>query len=188
MKTTSPRKAAAPRTATRCTSRPVAASSSRLSPTLIRELRALAGALRAKTLPAQDIGRGHLVLVEGPDGALREQAAMVLAEKLGKELYRVRLADVISRHRGETEQNLDRVFDEAKKAGGLVVFEGADALFGQAAPRPSRVRKADLNRFLGLLRQNTAASVLSAAHVRKIDPSVLDAVRAVFRLAGGRKH
>lgn len=187
MKTTSHRKAAASRAATRSAPRPVAASPSRLSPTLVRELSAVAHTLRAKTFPAHDIGRGHLVLVEGADGALREQAALLLAEKLGKELYRVRLADVISRHRGETEQNLNRVFDEAKEAGGLVVFDEADALFGQAASLPGRVRKADLNRFLGLLRQNTAASILSASHVRKIDPSVLDAVRAVFRLAGGGK-
>lgn len=187
MKTTSHRKATAPRGSTRSAPRPVATSPSRLSQTLIRELSAIAGTLRAKTLPAQDIGRGSVVVLEGPDETLRERAAMLLAEKLGKELHRVRLADVIGRHRGETEQNLDRIFEEAQEAGGLVVFDEADALFGQAASRPSRVRKADLNRFLGLLRQNTAASVLSAAHVRKIDPSVLDAVRAVFRLAGGHK-
>ncbi len=187
MKTTSHRKATAPRTATRSAARSVATSTGQLSPALVRELSAIASTLRAKTLTAQDIGHGRVVVLEGPDETVREQAALLLAEKLGKELYRVRLADVISRHRGETEQNLNRIFDKAKEAEGLVVFDEADALFGPTASLPSRVRKTDLNRFLGLLRQNTAASILSASHVRKIDPSVLDAVRAVFRLAGGRR-
>jgi hypothetical protein len=45
--------------------------------------------------------------------------------------YRVDLSRVVSKYIGETEKNLRRLFDAAEKGGAVLVFDEADALFGQ---------------------------------------------------------
>jgi hypothetical protein len=45
--------------------------------------------------------------------------------------YRVDLSRVVSKHIGETEKNLRRLFDAAEKGGAVLLFDESDALFGQ---------------------------------------------------------
>ncbi len=45
--------------------------------------------------------------------------------------YRVDLSRVVSKYIGETEKNLQRLFDAAEQGGAVLVFDEADALFGQ---------------------------------------------------------
>ena len=45
--------------------------------------------------------------------------------------YRVDLSRVVSKYIGETEKNLRRVFDAAERGGAVLVFDEADALFGE---------------------------------------------------------
>ncbi len=45
--------------------------------------------------------------------------------------YRVDLSGVVSKHIGETEKNLRRLFDAAEVGGAVLVFDEADALFGR---------------------------------------------------------
>lgn len=61
----------------------------------------------------------------------RQTAARDLAKKLGKTLYRIDLASVISKYIGETEKNLDALFGRAAASGGILFFDEADALFGK---------------------------------------------------------
>jgi SpoVK/Ycf46/Vps4 family AAA+-type ATPase len=58
-------------------------------------------------------------------------AGRALAAGLGRELYRVDLTRVVSKYIGETEKNIDRVFAEAEAARPVLLFDEADALFGQ---------------------------------------------------------
>jgi hypothetical protein len=45
--------------------------------------------------------------------------------------YHVDLSRVVSKYIGETEKNLRRLFDAAEKGGAILVFDEADALFGE---------------------------------------------------------
>jgi SpoVK/Ycf46/Vps4 family AAA+-type ATPase len=58
-------------------------------------------------------------------------AAQVLAAQLGLEIFRVDLATVVSKYIGETEKNLDRIFDAAEGSNAILFFDEADALFGK---------------------------------------------------------
>src|SRR5215468_10214058 len=53
-----------------------------------------------------------------------------VASGLGKDLYRVDLSAVVSKHIGETEKQLRRVFAEARKADAVLLLDEADALLG----------------------------------------------------------
>jgi hypothetical protein len=76
-------------------------------------------------------GRGLHVLFAGPPGTGKTMAAAVIANELGLELYRIDLAQVVSKYIGETEKNLDRVFAAAEQTEVILFFDEADALFGK---------------------------------------------------------
>ena len=70
-------------------------------------------------------------LFAGPSGTGKTMAAEVLAGELGLDLYTVDLATVVDKYVGETEKNLDRIFAEAERVNGVILFDEADALFGK---------------------------------------------------------
>jgi AAA+ superfamily predicted ATPase len=76
-------------------------------------------------------GQGLKVLFSGESGTGKTMAAQALAHELGLELFRVDLATVISKYVGETEKNLDRIFDAAQGSNAILFFDEADALFGR---------------------------------------------------------
>jgi AAA+ superfamily predicted ATPase len=76
-------------------------------------------------------GRGTAALFSGGSGTGKTMAAEVIANALGLDLYRIDLARVVNKYIGETEKNLDRVFDAAESANAILFFDEADALFGK---------------------------------------------------------
>jgi AAA+ superfamily predicted ATPase len=75
--------------------------------------------------------RGLVALFSGPSGTGKTLAAEVIAGELGLDLFKLNLSTVVSKYIGETEKNLDELF-EAAGAGNLVLFfDEADALFGR---------------------------------------------------------
>ena len=76
-------------------------------------------------------GVGVPALFSGPPGTGKTMVAGLIARELDLELYQVDLSKVVSKWVGETEKNLGRVFDAAEEGHGLLLFDEADALFGQ---------------------------------------------------------
>jgi hypothetical protein len=76
-------------------------------------------------------GLGVAVLLTGASGTGKTMAASVVARELGLEMYRIDLSAVVSKYIGETEKNLDRVFNEAQTSNAVLFFDEADALFGK---------------------------------------------------------
>jgi hypothetical protein len=76
-------------------------------------------------------GRGLHVLFAGPPGTGKTMAASVVANELNLALYRIDLAQVVSKYVGETEKNLERIFSAAEQTDAILFFDEADALFGK---------------------------------------------------------
>ncbi len=76
-------------------------------------------------------GRGLSILLYGPPGTGKTMSAQVIAGELGLPLYRINLAQIISKYIGETAKNLDAVFTEAKNNNVVLFFDEADALFSK---------------------------------------------------------
>lgn len=88
---------------------------------------------------------GLATLFSGPPGTGKTMAASILADHIGLDLFRVDLAAVVSKYIGETEKNLDRVFDAAEAGCAVLFFDEADALFGRRAEvKDARDRYANL--------------------------------------------
>ena len=76
-------------------------------------------------------GAGVAALFSGAPGTGKTMVAGLIARELDLELYQVDLSQVVSKWVGETEKQLARVFDGAEAGHALLLFDEADALFGQ---------------------------------------------------------
>ena len=77
------------------------------------------------------LGRGVTALFAGPSGTGKTMAAQVLARSLDMPLFRVDLSGVMNKYIGETEKRLKLVFDMCERVNVVLLFDEADALFGQ---------------------------------------------------------
>jgi Winged helix domain, variant/ATPase family associated with various cellular activities (AAA) len=125
-------------------------------------------------------GSGVTALFAGDSGTGKTLSAEVVAADLGLDLYVIDLATVVDKYIGETEKNLDRIFSEADRVNGLLLFDEADAIFGKRSEvKDARDRYANveiayllqrMERFDGLavLTTNLRAN-LDEAFLRRLD-------------------
>ena len=74
---------------------------------------------------------GCTSLFVGPSGTGKTMAASILANELGLDAYRIDLSGVVSKYIGETEKNLERIFNMAEESEVVLFIDEADALFGK---------------------------------------------------------
>ena len=74
---------------------------------------------------------GPVLLLSGPSGTGKTFAAAAIAASLGWPLYRVDLGILVSKYIGETEKNLNRLFDAAHGRKLVLQFDEADSLMGK---------------------------------------------------------
>ena len=117
----------------------------------LTELRDLANRFRYSEHVRQNskagrfVPAGILALLAGVSGTGKTLAAEVLAHDLNLELVKIDLSALVSKYIGETEKNLDQVFEAAALGGALLLFDEGDAIFGQrSAVNDARDRYANM--------------------------------------------
>jgi hypothetical protein len=104
---------------------------------------------------------GVRVLFKGPSGTGKTLAARHLAAQIGRPLYRVDLAATVSKYIGETERNLERVFDAAESLDIVLLIDEGDALMaGRTGVSSSTDRYANLETNFLLQRLEVYAGIL----------------------------
>ncbi|HSL33119.1 MAG TPA: ATP-binding protein, partial [Candidatus Limnocylindrales bacterium] len=110
-----------------------------LPPTVEAQLRELTARARHRDTVVGEWGmglrgsraRGITGLFAGDSGTGKTMSAEVVAHDLDFDLYVIDLSTVVDKYIGETEKNLDRIFTEADRVNGVLLFDEADALFGK---------------------------------------------------------
>jgi hypothetical protein len=110
-----------------------------LPETQMEMLREMVNMVQARTLVLDEwglgrkltAGQGVSALFSGPPGTGKTLAAQIMANQLGIDLYRIDLSTIISKYIGETEKNLERVFNEASHSNAILFFDEADTIFGK---------------------------------------------------------
>ncbi len=74
---------------------------------------------------------GYRALFHGPPGTGKTLAATLLGKQFHKEVYRIDLSQVVSKYIGETEKNLEKIFNKAENKDWILFFDEADSLFGK---------------------------------------------------------
>ena len=110
-----------------------------------------------------------VLILSGSTPLRRRKAAETLAETLKVDLFRVDLSAVVSKYIGETEKNLNNVFDKAAASGSILFFDEADALFGSRTKvKDSHDRYANAETAHLLLRiENHAGIVILTSNGKK---------------------
>ena len=80
---------------------------------------------------SKKLSRGYRVLFHGPPGTGKSFTAAILGNEMNVPVYRIDLSMVVSKYIGETEKNLDKLFNQAEEKGWILFFDEADALFGK---------------------------------------------------------
>ena len=147
-------------------------------PTRQREvLASISGYLRHRDLVLSEWGydravardQGLKVLFAGESGTGKTMAGQVIAGDLGLELFRIDLATIVSKYIGETEKNLDRIFEAADGSNAILFFDEADALFGKRSEvRDSHDRYANIEvAYLLQKMESYAGAVILATNFRQ---------------------
>ncbi|TND08175.1 MAG: AAA ATPase [Bacteroidetes bacterium] len=86
--------------------------------------------MREKYDMGEQMPLGYRVLMSGPPGTGKSMAAAVLGACMMRDVYQVMIHQVMNKYVGETEKNLDRLFNMAEGKGWILFFDEADAIFG----------------------------------------------------------
>ncbi|HET6613755.1 MAG TPA: ATP-binding protein [Kofleriaceae bacterium] len=122
------------------------------------------------------VARGVAALFSGAPGTGKTMAASAISSALGLELYRIDLAQVVSKWVGETEKHLGRIFDEASAANAMLLFDEADSLFGKRGDVKSasdRYANLEVNYVLQRMETFDGVSVLTTNQETAIDAAFL---------------
>ncbi|MCP3921051.1 MAG: ATP-binding protein [Desulfobacterales bacterium] len=74
---------------------------------------------------------GYRALFYGPSGTGKTITASLIGKKTGMPVYRVDISQMVSKYIGETEKNLEKIFNAAEEHNWILFFDEADALFGK---------------------------------------------------------
>jgi len=80
---------------------------------------------------AKSLNGGYKALFYGPSGTGKTLTATLLGKKYDKLVYRINLSQLVSKYVGETEKNLEKIFEGAKNRDWILFFDEADALFSK---------------------------------------------------------
>jgi len=115
---------------------------------------------------------GVRALFKGASGTGKTLAARHLATALGRPLYRVDLAATVSKYIGETERNLERVFEAAESLDIVLLLDEGDALLAgrtQVGNATDRYANHETNYLLQRLEHYSGVLVVTTNAAERID-------------------
>jgi SpoVK/Ycf46/Vps4 family AAA+-type ATPase len=126
---------------------------------------------------------GPVALFAGPSGTGKTLAAEVIAATLGRRLYRVDLGMLVSKYIGETEKNLNALFDATDGEEVVLLFDEADSLFGRRSDvREARDRYANMevSHLLSRIERHRGPCILTTNLRHHLDPAFARRFQAVI--------
>ncbi len=121
-------------------------------------------------------GNGITVLFSGPPGTGKTMAAQVIANELHMELYRIDVSQLIDKYVGETEKNIRRVFEQAKKSNSVLFFDEADAIFNkrlEAKNSNERFANIESSLLLQCIEEYSGVAILATNNMAAIDAAFI---------------
>ena len=129
-------------------------------------------------------GLGVTALFSGDSGTGKTLAAEVLAAELDLDLYRIDLSAVVSKYIGETEKNLQQLFDAAESSGAILLFDEADALFakrGEVKQAHDRYANLEVAYLLGRMESYRGLALLTTNLSGNLDKAFMRRLRFVLQ-------
>jgi len=125
---------------------------------------------------------GLVTLFEGPSSSTKLLMANLLAGQAGLGLAPVHLTKVVSKFAAETEKNLAKIFERAKKEGQVLFFDEAEALFGKRTnvkDAHDKYANIELSYFIQHAATNGTLTIISATSKGNLDDAFLRRLRFI---------
>jgi SpoVK/Ycf46/Vps4 family AAA+-type ATPase len=117
--------------------------------------------------------KGLSLLFAGPPGTGKTMAAEAIAHELGRATHVVNYAQLENMWVGETEKNIERVFQGALDAGAVLFFDEADAVFQRRGFMATPWMNRDVNVLLSQM-ENYPGVVILATNLAQVMDRALD--------------
>jgi SpoVK/Ycf46/Vps4 family AAA+-type ATPase len=117
--------------------------------------------------------KGLSLLFAGPPGTGKTMAAEAIAHELGRSTHVVNYAQLENMWVGETEKNIERVFQGALDAGAVLFFDEADAVFQRRGFMATPWMNRDVNVLLSQM-ENYPGVVILATNLARVMDRALD--------------
>lgn len=117
---------------------------------------------------------GVVALFSGPPGTGKTLSAEVIAADLGLDLFKINLATMVSKYIGETEKNLERLFEAADTGNVVLLFDEADSMFGkrsEVSDAQDRYANLEVSYLLERIERFDGLVVLTTNLLSNIDPA-----------------
>ncbi len=126
---------------------------------------------------------GFRALFYGPPGTGKTLTATLLGKQFQKEVYRIDLSQVVSKYIGETEKNLEKVFNKAQNKDWILFFDEADALFGKRTNVQNshdKYANQEVSYLLQRVEDFTGLIILASNYKSNIDPAFIRRFNAII--------
>ena len=122
-------------------------------------------------------------LFVGDSGTGKTLAASYLATRLGMPLYRVDISAIMNKYVGESEKNLNRLFNYASRYDVMLLLDEADALFGRRGDQDdpgARFGNMLTNFLLTRIESYSGIVVLTSNSRARIDPAFIRRLETII--------
>lgn len=129
---------------------------------------------------------GFRTLFYGPSGTGKTLTATLLGKEFGRPVYRIDLSQVVSKYIGETEQNLEKIFNLAENKNWILLFDEADALFGKRTSTKSsndRYANQEVSYLLQRVERFNGLVILTSNFKNNIDDAFLRRFNSIVRFS-----
>lgn len=129
---------------------------------------------------------GYRTLFYGPSGTGKTLTATLLGLEFNRPVYRIDLSQVVSKFIGETEQNLEKIFNQAEHKNWILLFDEADALFGKRTSTKSsndRYANQEVSYLLQRVENFNGLVILTSNFKNNIDDAFLRRFNSIIKFS-----
>ncbi len=112
------------------------------------------------------------ILLDGPSGTGKSEFAKQLAKRMGMDPMVRRASDLLSKWVGENEQNIARMFAEARERRAFLILDEADSLLGDRRDHVRSWETSQANELLSQLEVHDLPYVFTTNLRDRLDPAV----------------
>ena len=131
-------------------------------------------------------GLGISALFVGGSGTGKTLAARVIGSELNLDIYHIDLSAIVSKYIGETEKNLECIFNAAQSSGAILLFDEADALFGkrsQVNDSKDRYANMEVSYLLQRMESYAGLSILTSNLRNNLDDAFVRRLRFIVQFS-----
>lgn len=128
---------------------------------------------------------GFMAMFYGPPGTGKTMLAGILANSYGIDMYHVNLSQVVSKYIGETEKNLEILFERLQGKNCMLFFDEADALFGKRSEvndAHDRYANQEVSYLLQRIEQFDGLTILASNFKNNLDEAFMRRINVMIHM------